>query len=199
MRAAFVIELFVVLGVRPFFAGGLQLGEAKGRKWHESPVYVVGGVPFMIGWVWAIFVYLSSTDLPWMYLGLPDLVRWLGLIASLAPSAFLVWVFKTIGTAGAKTIVTFDGMRLATKGPYSRVRHPMYSGLFFWSITWLLFTDNWGVGAAIAGFIVFIAIVRVPHEERVLVTHFGDEYRRYMARTNRFLPLGSRQRRGGDL
>ena len=138
MRAAFVIEFFVVLGVRPFFAGGLQLGEAKGREWHESPVYVLGGIPLMGGWVWAVVVYLSSTDLPWMYLGSPDLVRWVGLVVSLA---------------------TF------------------------------------------AGFMVFIAIVRVPHEEGVLVAHFGDEYRRYMACTSKFLPLGSRQGRGlrGDL
>ena len=196
MRAAFVIELLVVFGVRPLFAGALQLGEAKGRNLRESPVYLVGAGPLVGGWVWAVFHYLSSTDLPWMYLGSPDLVRWLGLIASLAASAFLIWVFKTGGTAGAKTIVTFDDMKLATKGPYSRVRHPMYSGLFCWSITWLLFTDNWVVGGAFAGFIVFIAIVRVRHEEGVLMEHFGDDYRRYMARTRRFLPLGSRKGRG---
>ena len=162
---------------------------------------MVGAIPLIGGWGWAVVIYLSSTDLPWMYLGLPDLVRWVGVIASLAAGAFLIWVFKAIGTAGAKMIVTFDDMKLATNGPYSRVRHPMYSGIFGWSITWLLFTDNWVVGAAFAGLIVFIAIVRVPHEERVLVAHFGDEYRRYVARTSRFLPFGSRQGRGrgGDL
>jgi len=191
IRAAFGIELLVVLGVRTLFAGGLQLGEKTGRKWQESPAYVVGSIPFVVVWGWAAVVYFSATDLPWMYLGLPDLVRGAGLIISLASGAFLIWVFKTIGTAGAKTIVTFDAMKLATTGPYSLVRHPMYSGFFCWSITWLLFTDNWVLGAAFAGFIVFIAIVRVPHEERVLVEHFGDEYRRYMARTSRFLPLGS--------
>ncbi len=196
MRAAFVIEVLVVFGVRPSFAGGLQLGEEKGWKWQESPVYLIGAVPLMAGWVWAMLVYLSSTDLPWMYLGLPDLVRWVDLIASLAAGVFLIWVFKTIGTAGAKTVVTFDDMKLATRGPYSRVRHPMYSGLFCWSITWLLFTDNWVVGATFAGLMVFTAMVRVPHEERVLIAHFGDEYRQYMARTTRFLPLGSRQGRG---
>jgi protein-S-isoprenylcysteine O-methyltransferase Ste14 len=196
MRAALVIELLVVLGVRPFFAGGLLLGEKKGWKWQESSVYVIGAVPLMGGWLWAMFVYFYSTDQAWMYLGLPDLVRWMGLIASLAASVFLIWVFKTIGTAGAKTIVTFDDMTLATTGPYSRVRHPMYSGLFCWSVTWLLFTDNWVVAAPFAGFMVFIAIVRVPHEERVLVAHFGDQYRRYMARTSRFLPFGPRQGRG---
>ncbi len=193
MRAAFVIEFLGVLMVRPLFAGGLQLGEEKGRKWQESPVYLVGAVPLVFGFFYAVVVYLFSTGLPWMYLGLPDLARWVGLVASLAASAFLIWVFKTIGTAGAKMIITYDDMKLATKGPYSRVRHPMYSGLFFWSISWLLLTENCVVGATFAGFIVFIAFFRVPHEERVLIAHFGDEYRRYMARTSRFLPLGSRK------
>ncbi len=70
---------------RPFFAGGLQLGEKKGWKWQESPVYLIGALPLMGGWVWAMLVYLSSTstDPPWMYLGLPDLVRWAGLIVSM--------------------------------------------------------------------------------------------------------------------
>lgn len=192
MRAAFGIELVVVLGVRPLFAGGLAVGEKTGLRWKESPAYVAGSIPFMVCWFWGAFAYLFATDdLPWMYLDLPDPVRWVGLITSLAPSAFLIWVFKTIGTAGAKTIVTFDDMKLVTTGPYSRVRHPMYSGFFYWSITWSLFTDNWVLGAAMAGFMIFIALVRVPHEERVLIAHFGNEYRRYMARTSRFLPLGT--------
>jgi protein-S-isoprenylcysteine O-methyltransferase Ste14 len=79
-------------------------------------------------------------------------------------------------------------MKLATTGPYARIRHPMYVGLFMWSLTWCLFTDNWLVSAPLASFIVFIALVRVPHEERVLLAHFGDDYRRYVERTHRFLP-----------
>jgi len=31
-------------------------------------------------------------------------------------------------------------------------------------------------------------IVRTPIEEAKLVERFGDDYRRYMARTNRFIP-----------
>ena len=142
----------------------------------------------MIGWIWAVMLYLQSDALLWIYLGLPDPVRWAGLIASVAAVGFLVWVFKVVGTAGAETIVTFDDMKLATTGPYSRIRHPMYVGLFTWSLTWCLSTDNWLVSAPLASFIVFIALVRVPHEERVLLAHFGDDYRRYVERTHRFLP-----------
>jgi protein-S-isoprenylcysteine O-methyltransferase Ste14 len=127
-----------------------------------------------------------------MVLGLPDVVRWAGCIASLAVSGFLIWVFATIGTAGAKHLVTFDDMKLATSGPYSRVRHPMYVGFCLWGITFLLFTDNWAVGGSLVAFLVFVAFFRVPHEEQVLIEHFGDDYRQYMGRTSRFLPFGLR-------
>ena len=189
MRGAFVVEFLGVVLVRGLFAG-LQLGEPKGRRWRESPIYLLGVIPLVVGLVFATFDYLSSTDRPWMVLGLADAVRWAGFAASLAVSAFLIWVFATIGTAGAKHIVTFDDMKLATSGPYSRVRHPMYGGFFLWGMTFMLLTDNWLVGGSWAAMMVFVAVVRVPHEERVLVEHFGDDYRQYMRRTNRFLPFG---------
>lgn len=187
MRAAFLVELLGVPLARSLFAG-LQWGRAKGWKWRESRVYLIGGLPFGVAIIYTLGAYLLSADLPWMYMGLPSVVRWVGLAASLAVSGFLIWVFQSIGMAGAKVLVTFDEMKLATNGPYSRIRHPMYVGFGLWGITWLFFTDNWTVGVAMVGFIVFIAIFRVPHEERMLIEHFGDEYRHYMAKTRRFLP-----------
>ncbi|MEO2197986.1 MAG: isoprenylcysteine carboxylmethyltransferase family protein [bacterium] len=189
MRAALVIEFVGVLLVRGLFAG-LQWGEPKGRQWRESPVFLLGVIPLLVGLVFSTFDYLSFTARPWTVLGLSDAVRWTGFAASLAVSALLVWVFATIGTAGAKHIVTFDDMKLATTGPYSRVRHPMYGGFFLWGLTFILCTDNWAVGGWWVAMLVFIAIVRVPHEERVLVEHFGAHYQQYMRRTNRFLPFG---------
>ncbi len=128
-----------------------------------------------------------------MYMGLSDAVRWTGLAASLPVCGFLIWVFKTIGMAGAKHLVTFDEMKLATKGPYSRIRHPMYVGFGLWGCTLLLFTDNWLLGGSLVVLIVFVGLFRVPHEEKVLIEHFGDEYRQYMARTARFIPFRSRR------
>ena len=125
MRGVFIIEFLGVSLVRPLFA---RLEIPKGWQWKESPIYLIGGVPFLVGLVYAMFLYLSSSDRPWMVLGLPDVVRWAGFAASLAVSGFLIWVFATIGTAGSKHIVTFDDMKLATSGPYSRVRHPHVLG-----------------------------------------------------------------------
>lgn len=189
MRAAFLVELVGLPVVRSRFAG-LQWGGAKGWRWRESPIYLIGGIAFGAALWFSVGGYLFASD-PWMYLGLPNVVRWVGLVASLVVSGFLIWVFATIGMAGAKVIVTFADMTLVTHGPYSRIRHPMYVGFGLLGITWLLFTDNWTVGAVLVGFVLFIGVVRVPHEERVLIDHFGDDYREYMARTGRFFPIGA--------
>jgi protein-S-isoprenylcysteine O-methyltransferase Ste14 len=192
MRAAFVIQIVSIGIIRSMFAG-LQIGETKGRKWKESYAFVIGGIPLAIVFYYAFFGYLFSSDLQWMYLGLPSVVRWVGFSASLAVVGLFTWIFKTIGTAGAKYVITFDDMKLATNGPYSRVRHPMYAAFFLWGITALLFTNHWGVGGTVIALSVALAILRAPHEERVLIEHFGDEYRQYMARTSRFLPFSSRR------
>jgi len=192
MRWAFVIQLMGINGIaRPILCGFIQMrGKAEGRKWKEPLTYVIGGGVCAIALFYLMAVYVFFPEsLPWMYIGLPDFIRWMGFAASLAVSGFLSWVFMTIGTAGSKQLITFDAMKLATTGPYSRIRHPMYTGMFLHGITFLLFTDHWGAGGAHIGLLLSVAIFRVPHEEKVLLEHFGDEYRQYMERTSRFLPF----------
>lgn len=48
--------------------------------------------------------------------------------------------------------------------------------------------QNWVAGfAGLASFIP-IYVLRVPEEERMMIDHFGDEYRAYMKRTGRVVP-----------
>ena len=191
MRVAFVVELLTLGGVRAAYAG-TALGGKKGRRFKEQPVVVVGMVVGGIVFYGVFFAYLFSWDPQWLYIGLPDAVRWAALVASLLPLGFLLWVFKAIGTAGAKYVVTSDDQELVTTGPYARIRHPMYSWSIVWAITLLLYTDHWGVGGAFLGFLLFVVAVRVPSEEQVLIEHFGDEYLAYMARTGRYWPRTTR-------
>ncbi len=187
MRVAFVVQLVSMGIVRAVYAGA-TLGEKKGRRFRERPVVVVGMVVGGIAFYVVLFAYLFSWDPPWLDIGLPSTVRWAALAASLLPLGFLFWVFKTIVKAGAKYVITFDEQKLVTTGPYARVRHPMYSGAVVWAMTMLLYTDHWGVGGSFLGFLLFVIAFRVRAEERVLIEHFGDEYRTYMARTGRFWP-----------
>ena len=81
--------------------------------------------------------------------------------------------------------------RLATGGPYARIRHPQYVG--FVAIL-LGFLFQWPTILTLLMFpVLLLMYARLSIvEEREMVRQFGDEYARYAARTPRFIPkLGS--------
>ena len=81
--------------------------------------------------------------------------------------------------------------RLVVEALYARIRHPRYVQLGVALLAYALFanfvTCYVAVGLALVGVRVVVAF-----EERELVARFGDDYRRYMQTTARFVPrLGS--------
>ena len=77
--------------------------------------------------------------------------------------------------------------RLATSGPYARIRHPQYVG--FVAIL-LGFLFQWPTVLTLLMFPVLVLMyARLSIvEEREMARQFGDEYTRYAARTPRFIP-----------
>src|SRR5262245_43562466 len=88
--------------------------------------------------------------------------------------------------------------RLATTGPYARVRHPQYVGFL---LILLGFLFQWPTLLTLAMFpVLALMYVRLARsEERQALAEFGAEYEAYMQTTPAFLPkLGSRLHRGAD-
>jgi protein-S-isoprenylcysteine O-methyltransferase Ste14 len=56
-----------------------------------------------------------------------------------------------------------------------------------WAAGFALATANW-IFIAFAVLVPIIFFVRVPREEKMMLDQFGEEYRKYMERTVRFLP-----------
>jgi len=84
--------------------------------------------------------------------------------------------------------------RLATTGPYARVRHPQYGG-FILIMTGFLFQWPTLVTLAMFPILVFMYLHLARREERDARTEFGDAYSRYEASTPAFLPrLGAKVR-----
>jgi len=77
--------------------------------------------------------------------------------------------------------------RLATSGPYARVRHPQYIG-FVLIMTGFLVQWPTVVTLAMYPVLVFMYARLARREEQDMAAQFGHEYREYAARTPRFLP-----------
>lgn len=80
-----------------------------------------------------------------------------------------------------------EGHQLATGGPFHLLRHPIYMGLNLLALG----TAIWVPTAIVwAGFVLMIigSDLRGRAEEKLLAQTFGDAYRDYCSRTQRFLP-----------
>lgn len=124
--------------------------------------------------------FASYTFRPWQ--------AWLGA----AVFAAALWLFyrthKDLGRNWSVTLEVRDRHTLVTDGVYRCVRHPMYSAFWLWALAQALLLPNWIAGpAGLVGFGTLF-FLRVGREEALMIETFGDEYRRYMARTARVLP-----------
>jgi protein-S-isoprenylcysteine O-methyltransferase Ste14 len=77
--------------------------------------------------------------------------------------------------------------RLATDGPYARIRHPQYVGFVVIMFGFLL---QWPTLVTLAMFPVLVTmyVLLARREETESASAFGEEWRRYAERTPRFLP-----------
>ncbi len=79
-----------------------------------------------------------------------------------------------------------DPGTLTTKGPYKRLRHPMYTGYLYAFAGLFPLTLNILALAPLLLIPAQIAVAR--HEETALEARYGTAYRVYAARTGRFWP-----------
>jgi len=113
---------------------------------------------------------------------------WLGAVLFAASLWLFYRTHKDLGRNWSVTLEVRDRHTLVTSGVYSRVRHPMYSAFWLWALAQALLLPNWIAGPA--GLIGFgtLFFLRVGREEALMIETFGEDYRRYMARTARILP-----------
>jgi protein-S-isoprenylcysteine O-methyltransferase Ste14 len=77
---------------------------------------------------------------------------------------------------------------LITGGPYRHVRHPMYSDMMLWLVSFVLITANWFYAITISTGLAILFTVRIPDEERMMIERFGEQYKAYMKQTKRLVP-----------
>jgi protein-S-isoprenylcysteine O-methyltransferase Ste14 len=136
----------------------------------------------------SIILYLLAPPwFGWSQLPFPALLRIVGIILGISSLPLLIWTHRTLGKYYAPVLELKEKHTLIDIGPYSRVRHPMYSVFIIFTLSMALITVNLFVtifSIVVVSVFPFIA----KQEEEMLLKQFGSEYQSYMEKTGRFFP-----------
>jgi len=138
---------------------------------------------------------ISPASMSWASMTLPAWSRWGGVGLAGMGFALLQWSHVTLGRNWSDHPRITATQTLVTDGPYSRIRHPIYTSFILILGSSLYISANWFIGLL---WIIATAIdigARIRFEEEKMVARFGEEYRRYKARTGSLLPASDRSRR----
>ncbi|MFW9769223.1 MAG: methyltransferase family protein [Candidatus Thorarchaeota archaeon] len=160
----------------------------------SSFVKMIGGlVTFLIpmGAVLLLFVVptlVYETSLNFYFYG-DTAVQVLGTVLYFGGGALLVWSSNHLGMFHTDTIIFAEEHFLVDTGPYSRVRHPGYTGTLMLAMADLLIMLNVILALnVIAVTLYFMYRARIEEEFLKSPGALGNQYLEYMRRTGRFLP-----------
>ncbi|MEO5897168.1 MAG: protein-S-isoprenylcysteine O-methyltransferase [Vicinamibacterales bacterium] len=190
MRAAIAATIIVTAGVvmgllrAPHARRGRSVSVVRSDETlAETALVGLAWTGFLLPAVWVISPVLAFANYP---------ARLAMIVTGSACLALGLWVFHRahadLGTNWSITVELKQNHRLVTRGIYERVRHPMYLSLFLYSVGQAVVVPNWIAGPSY--FVTFgvLYLCRVRVEESMMIDAFGDEYRGYIARTNRLIP-----------
>ncbi|HSL31637.1 MAG TPA: isoprenylcysteine carboxylmethyltransferase family protein [Anaerolineales bacterium] len=188
-RIVAAIILFTGIGISSYFRrkADRESGETISRNADGTAFMTIIRIGGLVLWLSPLIYLINPAWMAWAKIGLPDWVRWLGVVTGVLCVLGIYWLFSSIGSGITPTSATRKEHRLVTAGPYRWVRHPLYTVGSSMFIAFGMMADNWFIAAL--GALAFAAMAaRTPREEANLIAKFGDEYREYMRHTGRFFP-----------
>lgn len=183
------LVLFTGVGISSYYRrkADRDTGEKISRAVDGSVMMTLIRLGGLLLWLSPLVYLINPRWMAWSKLGLPDGVRWLGVVIGVLCVFGIYWLFSSIGSGITPTSATRKQHSLVTSGPYHWVRHPLYTIGSSMFIALGMMTDSWFIAGL--GILTFILMaIRTPKEEANLIEKFGDEYRDYMKRTGRFFP-----------
>jgi protein-S-isoprenylcysteine O-methyltransferase Ste14 len=198
LRIAFWILIVGVFAMRTYFslqvrkAGERLLPDQQAIQQEGKGMFAARVVMFFLLLGWFVLYAINPTWLAFLAIPLPDWLRWLGFILGLASLGFWTWTQVALGKQWSPQLQLREEHHLVTDGPYTRIRHPLYTAMMGYFAGLAFLTANW-VFLILAVLVILGSIARVPKEEQMMLNEFGDQYKAYMGRTGRFFPkIGSK-------
>jgi protein-S-isoprenylcysteine O-methyltransferase Ste14 len=162
-------------------------GAVKTAK-REAPVERLSHVIFMAAGYVLLFErsnYFGVLNERFM----PDVfwIDWLGSAITLAGVLFAIWARQNLGKYWSGAVTIKEGHQIIRTGPYSHIRHPIYTGMLIAIIGTALTVGEYRALLAFAIFL-FGFVRKARKEEAFLAANFGDSFQEHRRRTGFFLP-----------
>lgn len=192
-RIGYWVLLGGVLLMRFYFAvqvrrsGERLMPDRQAIRREGTAQFLSRAVLFFILLAWLVIFGINPPWIKFLSVTLPGWLRWIGFGLGLVSLGFWTWTQALLGERWSAQLQLREDHSLVTNGPYARIRHPLYTGMFGFSIGLALITANW-IFIAMVVIVIAGGILRAPREEQMMIGEFGEEYRSYMGRTWRFLP-----------
>jgi protein-S-isoprenylcysteine O-methyltransferase Ste14 len=144
-------------------------------------------VPLLLAF-WLIF----HAPKHWLWLNLrllPDVPTawWTGLFITALGMTISIWARLTLGANWSGTVTLKDNHELISTGLYSRIRHPIYTGILVGAVGTAIIQ---GELRCLLGFLILLITFhfKAKREESFLHQEFGPGFIEHQRRTGMFLP-----------
>jgi len=142
--------------------------------------------------VWCFWVFYSGGFAPGFLIqrAIPEglAIGLTGTIITLLGLGFAVWARVHLGKYWSGLPAIRVDHKLIRTGPYSLVRHPIYTGILFAIVgTAIIFGEPLGLMVFFLILVIYLWKIRV--EEKYLHDEFGEDYSRYKKEVPALIPL----------
>jgi protein-S-isoprenylcysteine O-methyltransferase Ste14 len=110
-----------------------------------------------------------------------------GLALAAAGLALALWARRSLADLWSPAVTVPAGGRLIERGPYARVRHPLYLGVFLLGTGSLLAHPSLAALCLWGGLTLGLAL-KAAQEERLLARALGARWQGYAARVPALVP-----------
>lgn len=129
-------------------------------------------------------VYMSEYDY-----NVPLKLKYLGIIFAILMIVVFWMAHNDLERQFSPTLKIKNNHKLITSGIYQYIRHPMYLSLILTTLSQSLLLPNKLTTSSFIIALLFILLIRIPNEEKMLQLEFGEKYFEYMKHTNGLIPF----------
>jgi protein-S-isoprenylcysteine O-methyltransferase Ste14 len=158
-------------------SAGVKAGRTRWGRFAGSRVVIVLIILLLVRLRVFKGHHVATTD-PWL--------QGIGLVIFLLGLALAIWARVYLGRNWGMPMTEKADPELVTTGPYSVIRHPIYSGLILAMVgTTVAISLYWLIAVVLLGaYFIYSAVM----EERYMAGLFPDAYPRYKQATKMLIP-----------